>query len=225
MYRKAHSRLLVLVIAATFVVGGCDLFEDDPVAPPPATPTATPEDGAAAKGTAPIPAAPASLEETKRKEYPQGRRDPFVFTPPPPATADSQEDRELGPLEHFKLDALRLVAILTGTSVPKAMFVDSTGFGHVAKEGDRIGTNGGRITAIRGNEVEITVTQAPASASDVEPDQADPERLPDDTESAPIIIRLSDTELELDNGSASNESLLEDLELDNKKAGNGSRVQ
>jgi Tfp pilus assembly protein PilP len=225
VYKKAQTRFLVLVIASTFAVGGCDLFEDDPVAPPPATPTPAP-DAAAAKPASPVAAVPTPAVETKRKEYPQGRRDPFVFSPPPPASADTQEDRELGPLEHFKLDTLQLVAIVTGTAVPKAMFIDGTGFGHVAKEGDRIGTDGGRITAIRGNEVEITVTASPASASDADPEQGTPDGLREETESAPIVIRLSDTELQLEKESASNESLLDDLDLDDKKkAGNGARGQ
>lgn len=224
MYTHAQSRFLILAVLGALALGGCDIFDDEVAAPPPAE--ATPEAEAAPKEPAPVGDGKKELaEETKRKEYPLGRRDPFVFTPPAPATADSQEDRELGPLEHFDIAQLRLVAIVTGTAVPKAMFVDSTNFGHVAKEGDRIGRDGARITAIRGNEVEITLSQSPASASDADPDAA-PDRTPDETESVPIIIRLSDTELQLDKGSASNETLLEELELDGKtKAGNGSRVQ
>lgn len=222
MYPKTHSTLLALIALVAFATTACGIFDDDPVAPPPAAPAPAAE--APPKKPAPVVAKKPEVEETKRKEYPQGRRDPFVFSPPPPTTEDAQEDRELGPLEHFEVNQLKLVAIVTGTALPKAMLVDSTGFGHVAKEGDRIGRNGGRITAIRDNEVEITVSPSQASASD-DPDSAE-DGNPEETESAPIIIRLSDTELELDKGSASNDALIEDLDLDgNKKAGNGSRVQ
>jgi hypothetical protein len=38
------------------------------------------------------------------------------------------------------------------------MFIDPDGFGHVLKEGDRIGRNSGVVSDIRDNEVEITET-------------------------------------------------------------------
>ena len=37
------------------------------------------------------------------------------------------------------------------------MFIDPTGTGHLAKEGDRVGTEGGRVEDIRANEVVIAM--------------------------------------------------------------------
>ena len=72
-----------------------------------------------------------------------------------------QVDKETGrpkePLERHSTGALRLAAILSEMAVPKAMFIDPSGVGHLAKEGDGIGTNGGTIEDIRSNEVVIAL--------------------------------------------------------------------
>lgn len=100
--------------------------------------------------------------EYERPEYPGNtRRNPFLPNPevmqPRQQVADG-DLRPLEPLEQYALGALDLVAIISETAVPKAMFVDPEGFGHVVKEGDRIGRNGGQITDIRDNEVEVRET-------------------------------------------------------------------
>ncbi|MGM0555109.1 MAG: pilus assembly protein PilP [Myxococcota bacterium] len=108
-------------------------------------------------------AAEAELEEEyERPEYPGNtRRNPFMpnldVMKPQQQVAEG-EVRPLEPLEQYAVSALELVAIISETAVPKAMFVDPEGFGHVVKEGDRVGRNGGQITDIRDNEVEIRET-------------------------------------------------------------------
>lgn len=101
-------------------------------------------------------------EEYERPEYPGNtRRNPFMPDPEvmkPKQQVSEGEVRPLEPLEQYALSALELVAIISETAVPKAMFVDPDGFGHVVKEGDRIGRNGGQITDIRDNEVEVRET-------------------------------------------------------------------
>jgi Tfp pilus assembly protein PilP len=101
-------------------------------------------------------------KEYERPEYPGNtRRNPFMPDPEvmkPKQQVAEGEVRPLEPLEQYALSALELVAIISETAVPKAMFVDPDGFGHVVKEGDRIGRNGGQITDIRDNEVEIRET-------------------------------------------------------------------
>lgn len=98
-------------------------------------------------------------EAYERPIYPGNiRRNPF--TPDPTVVSPLQqvvtgEVRPLEPLERYELGSLSLVAIISETALPKAMFVDPTGFGHVVKEGDRVGQNGGEIADIRDNEVEI----------------------------------------------------------------------
>lgn len=101
-------------------------------------------------------------EEYERPEYPGNTRrnpflpDPEVMQPKRQVTEGDVRPRE--PLEEYAISALELVAIISETAVPKAMLVDPEGFGHVAKEGDRIGLNGGQITDIRDNEVEVRET-------------------------------------------------------------------
>ena len=216
----AHSRnryrlaVVGAVVGLALIVTGCDLFEDAPTTQPAQEPAETKTQ---VQKTAPAKAAGEGVLEYKRPEFPQGRRDPFVFEPPPATVADEQEDYRKGPLEHFEVARLKLIAIVTGTAVPKAMFVDDTGFGHLAKEGDRIGRGGGKITAIRDNEVEITINQTQVLSSDEElEDPVRPER--EESEPVIIIIRLSDSELELgDSSVAEGEEILEELDLDDKK--------
>ncbi|QDG52918.1 pilus assembly protein PilP [Persicimonas caeni] len=98
-------------------------------------------------------------EEYERPEYPdQVRRNPFLpdleIFQPKEQLADG-DVRPLEPLEKYGLGQLQLVAIISEVAVPKAMFLDPEGFGHVVKEGDRIGQNGGTIADIRDNEVEV----------------------------------------------------------------------
>ena len=138
------------------------------------------------------------VKEYKRPEIPAStRRDPFVYEPPKPKD-DDLPDRKPEPLERFELSQLALVAIITGTTVPKAMFVDSSNFGHIAKEGDRIGLDQGRITDIRSNEVEVTINPSSegGAAVDVEP-SANTGRESGGGKPVTIIIQLSDTDIEV----------------------------
>lgn len=100
--------------------------------------------------------------EYQRPEYPNmTRRNPFQpdLEVVKPANVKSDTDEEkLDPLQRFALGELELVAIISEVAVPKAMFVDPEGFGHVLKEGDRIGRNSGVLSDIRDNEVEVTET-------------------------------------------------------------------
>lgn len=98
-------------------------------------------------------------DEYERPDYPDNvRRNPFLpdmeVIQPKRQIAEG-DIRPLEPLEKYALGQLTLVAIISEVAVPKAMFLDPEGFGHVVKEGDRIGQNGGSITDIRDNEVEV----------------------------------------------------------------------
>lgn len=127
------------------------------------TPVTQPEPPPAPPAPEPVVQPPVSEEgEYARPEYPNNtRRNPFqpdleVVTPANVETDGQQE--ALGPLERFALGELELVAIISEVAVPKAMFIDPEGFGHVLKEGDRIGRNSGVLSDIRDNEVEVTET-------------------------------------------------------------------
>lgn len=105
-------------------------------------------------------------EEYSRPDYPV-RRNPFQpdvqILGVKEDKADPEQIRPVEPLEEYTLSSLRLVTIISETTVPKAMFIDPTGFGHFAKEGDRIGRNSGIIRNIRQNEVEIREGDAQGS--------------------------------------------------------------
>lgn len=60
-----------------------------------------------------------------------------------------------GPLSKFALDALRLQLTIIGDSQPVALVIDPTGRSNTAHIGDCIGTNGGRIHAIKRDVLEV----------------------------------------------------------------------
>jgi Tfp pilus assembly protein PilP len=99
------------------------------------------------------------------------KRNPFAAELDVEKTQQSNEEtseRELAPLEQFAVGSLRLAAIISEVAVPKAMFIDPNGLGHVAKEGDRIGENGGVLKEIRNREV---VIELPAQVEESAPRQ------------------------------------------------------
>jgi Tfp pilus assembly protein PilP len=101
----------------------------------------------------------ADSKEYERPVYPENvRRNPFQPEKEiiePTVTENSDEVRPLEPLEQFDINRLSLVAIISSVVVPKAMFVDPNGVGHIVKERDRIGSQGAVIIDIRENEVDI----------------------------------------------------------------------
>ncbi|MEM1347809.1 MAG: pilus assembly protein PilP, partial [Myxococcota bacterium] len=148
----------VLAISAA----GCEMLGlSEPEQPPPAPPTQNPPPSKPPAQAPPV--AAQGDEEPKdyqRPEYPENqRRNPFVpdeTVMRPIGSEPSAEDlRPLEPLEQFALGELSLAAIISEVVVPKAMFVDPQGFGHVVKEGDRIGRQGGIVVDIRDNEVDV----------------------------------------------------------------------
>ena len=67
-----------------------------------------------------------------------------------------------GPLCEEDAGALKLMAIITGTSVHKAMMLDAKSIGHVVRAGDVIGKEPYRVTRITRNEVVLKPLQPPA---------------------------------------------------------------
>lgn len=158
-FRFARSLAVVLVASCVALTGcadflGLDSSED--------TSNASQDDGAnnkAPKVAKKDEAEEEVEEEYERPEYPNSvRRNPFLpdleVVRPQKQLAEGTI-RPLEPLEQYGLGQLDLVAIISEVAVPKAMFLDPEGFGHVVKEGDRVGENGGTITDIRDNQVEV----------------------------------------------------------------------
>jgi len=199
------------------LASGCDLLDDEPVQPPVDIPVQPPVEQPQAQQA---PDADANAEPDQesnaymRPDFSDGKgRDPFAFRPPEPEVQKQGETRIKEPLEAYDLAQLKLVAIVTGTAVSNAMFVGPDGFGHFAKEDDRIGRDGGRISDIRTNEVEVTINPEAAvgSANDLEDGKPDG-RAP--AEPVTILIRLSDTEIPVPGADEEEESILDKLDAD-----------
>lgn len=150
-----------IVVAAVITGTGCEFLGLSENPQPPAE-TTTQEEVAPTPPPAPKPVAKKQEEDYQRPEYPNNtRRNPFqpdLEVIKPPEVGDPGQEERLDPLERFALSELELVAIISEVAVPKAMFIDPEGFGHVLKEGDRIGQNSGVLSDIRDNEVEVTET-------------------------------------------------------------------
>ena len=94
-------------------------------------------------------------EQPERPRYSSvGKRDPF--RPLSLKAKASQRAREnLSPLERYELGQLKLVAIVWDIKEPKAMVEDGTGLGYIVKIGTLIGSNEGKVKAIKPAEVVI----------------------------------------------------------------------
>lgn len=182
LWFPCSSRVTILC-ALWLVTSGCELLGlSDPDVPqaPPTTPTAPPVD-------TPPPVTPAVTEEAEvpyeRPRYPENTgRNPFQPVPEvvaPIGVAQVEESRPIEELEKYSIAQLVLTGIISETAVPRAMFIDPDGFGHIVKEGDRIGRQGGIISDIRDNEVDIQESSSEEAAA----------------KSIVQTIRLSETEL------------------------------
>lgn len=95
---------------------------------------------------------------TDLDELVQQTRDPFQIyveeiTPPITTTRPNPRLPKLeGPLAEYTVNSLKLVAIITGSPLPKAMVQDPKGEGHVVRVGDIIGKDRPmRLVRIRRN--------------------------------------------------------------------------
>ena len=160
--RAIVSLALVFSVGASMALTGCEALGldgggDEPAKPATKKTTPKKEDAQAKKGA--DKKEDAKDIEYERPVYPDNvRRNPFqpekdIITPA--ITQGSDPTRPIEPLEQFDISQLDLVAIISSVVVPKAMFVDPKGTGHVVKERDRIGRKGSIIVDIRENEVDI----------------------------------------------------------------------
>lgn len=167
---KKPMALGIALMICCLCLGGCEMLGLGGSKPRPAPKTrpkvvnkpkkAAPDADAAKNAEKKI----AEAAEYQRPEYPNNiRRNPFqpddeIMAPILGPAEGGDINRPLEPLERFTLAQLELVAIISEVAVPKAMFVDPDGFGHMIKEGDRIGRQNGVIVDIRDNEVDVRET-------------------------------------------------------------------
>jgi Tfp pilus assembly protein PilP len=187
--RRLRQIALMSVLAGSLSLTGCELLGLSDSPQQPGQPTNQPKQTPPPKKKKEAPKEEAKEEgEYQRPDYPENlRRNPFQPVPDviaPVGVAVTVEKRPVEPLEQYSIGQLELVAVISETAVPKAMFIDPDGFGHVIKEGDRIGRSGGIITDIRDNEVDVQET----SGED------------ENAQSSVRVIRLRDFEIRSDEG-------------------------
>ena len=163
--RHTRASLVMLLLCAMTLGTGCELLGLDGGSTPAQNPAQPPPTQTPPVAKAPPVAEPekAEEEEYQRPEYPENvRRNPFapsndVLMPilGPNPSDDDGTPQTLEPLQQYNIAQLELVAIISEIAIPKAMFTDPEGFGHVIKEGDRIGRQGGTVVDIRDNEVDV----------------------------------------------------------------------
>ncbi|MEK7706012.1 MAG: pilus assembly protein PilP [Myxococcota bacterium] len=143
------TRTLALVCFA--LAGACEeAGSDAPVPAPKAVLKASAPSAAVAPGTA--------AEAERPFAYsPIGKRDPFrSYLADLQETEQSTASRKLEETEQYELDQYRLTGLITGTSQPRAMVEDPVGRGHVLHIGSHLGKNGGRVTRIAPDAIEVT---------------------------------------------------------------------
>lgn len=130
---------VVVLAAALFLVAACD---SKPAKPPAATaPTPAVAAGAADAGVADAAGPPKiDFQEAEFSEN-EKSRDPFrtfagMFVAEARGKVKSQREVML---EQYSVDELKLIGIVTGVDVPRAMLVDPTGKGHVVQRGQFLG--------------------------------------------------------------------------------------
>jgi len=159
---------LCLLLATGMAAAGCK--ESPPAAGPvkekvasPAPPDARAADAADAPdapgGAGDVPAlkplTPADAEGSALNSLDElaKRRDPFrsfIEVKEPAAAAEGKKPaRRLTPLQRYSLDQLRVVGVVGGGSVLKALLEDDAGKGFVVGVGDAIGNQGGVIVSIK----------------------------------------------------------------------------
>jgi type IV pilus assembly protein PilP len=154
MTKMMKSCLLPIGLAALLVAVGCG----DKKRPPPAA-SASAKKAAPAAAAAGDPLADAIADTSLADTFiysPVGKRDPFKSSYRDDSTGKGQDiTGPQGPLQRYEIDQLKLVAVISGISQPRAMVTTPDGKGFTVKNGTRIGKNFGRVVRIKTSEVII----------------------------------------------------------------------
>jgi hypothetical protein len=174
---RSRARLATALVAVAFVVA-CGSGEDIEVITEMPMPN---RDSAAAEEPAPAAAgeeAPvetgSSRTEIVRNEFTANARDPFTPPPPQQLAAGGAElvdeiecDIAAEPLGMTEVNNLRLIGLVTGTAVPRAMFsnTDAQGRAIIVAEGAKVGPRcSSFISDIRDNQIVVTQRTADADS-------------------------------------------------------------
>ncbi|MBN2493534.1 MAG: pilus assembly protein PilP [Deltaproteobacteria bacterium] len=129
----------------------CDCGSDRPPPPPPPPPK-QPVQAKVAELDLAAEAAADSFIYT-----PVGKRDPFKsqYRMPKARTETGPSEVITSPLQQFEIDQLKLIAVVSGISQPRAMVEGPGGKGYTVKIGTRIGKNFGKVVKIKSSELII----------------------------------------------------------------------
>jgi type IV pilus assembly protein PilP len=139
---KPRTEAVLLVVAGALLVAACGSS-----APPPGQnqpfPTTRPTAAAASAVASAIASAQALTFSPEDFTTSDRNRDPFrsyveIFISDSPS-GPGKEHRVQVSADRFSLDELKLVAIVSGTNTPRAMFVDTEGKGWIVTLGQLIG--------------------------------------------------------------------------------------
>ncbi len=98
---------------------------------------------------------------------PHATRDPFrsfIKASRPTASVKRKKGaaRIRTPLERYSLDQLKVVGIVSGAGMREALLEDDVGKGYVVHVGDPVGSEGGRIAAIKKDRIVVEKTYVDA---------------------------------------------------------------
>ncbi|MEW6442515.1 MAG: pilus assembly protein PilP [bacterium] len=84
------------------------------------------------------------------------KRDPFKsFVEVRAPVAVQRSSKALTPLQMYKLEQLKVVGILMGETIKKALLEDDVGKGYMVQEGDLVGDQDGKITSIEKDRIVV----------------------------------------------------------------------
>lgn len=161
---------LALCVVMTCVAGGC---KDEPPTPrlvtkkvlsPPNQGPAPAEPNTAESVDEPADTVtPEPSEETRPVSVfqPKSDRDPFKSFVTMRTAVDSPTEkapRIKTPLQRYSLDQLKVVGIIAGGNVKRALLEDDVGKGYVVSAGEAVGSEGGKITSIQKDRIIIEST-------------------------------------------------------------------
>jgi hypothetical protein len=170
---KAFRRILVVALAATLAVAcGGPSVPPPPKADPAAKPAAKPAAQAAegnpdmvqnpkwdmvkeyffAYADSPLPSVKNAFWSNMDKYMPRLEEPPVEKKPD-----EEQAPTEISPLEKFPPEDYKLIMIIAGTAVPKAIMVDPVGNRHVVRKDNRLGNRNGVVDEI--TEFEVVVKE------------------------------------------------------------------
>jgi Tfp pilus assembly protein PilP len=161
---------LVLCVLLACAAGGC---KDEPPSPRQVTKKVVsapeqvpvpPEPKATEPGSEPAETLPLEPPEEKQEVSvyrPKSDRDPFksfVSTRMETVARTQKTPRIKTPLQRYSLDQLKVVGIIAGGTMSKALLEDDGGKGYVVSAGEAVGSEGGKITSIQKDRIIIEST-------------------------------------------------------------------